>query len=204
MMNDTTRRLHVRQAEPRDADALFEICLRTADSGTDATALYSDPKLPGYIWAAPYGALEPDFAFVLDDGERAVGYVLAVPDTAAFEARLERDWWPAVRKAVATLAPKAALDAGALGRIAKPEAHLPWLAEHYPAHLHINVLPEAQSGGWGRRLIETELDALRRAGVRGVHLGVSPTNERAKGFYAHLGFDDISRDGRVIYAKRLA
>ena len=83
-------------------------------------------------------------------------------------------------------------------------AHLAWLAEHYPAHLHINVLPEAQSGGWGRRLIETELDALRRAGVRGVHLGVSPTNERAKGFYAHLGFDDISRDGRVIYAKRLA
>jgi len=57
----------IRRAEPRDIDALYEICLLTADSGVDATALYSDRKLPGYVWAAPYGELEPDFAFVLDD-----------------------------------------------------------------------------------------------------------------------------------------
>jgi len=45
----------IRRAEPRDIDALYEICLLTADSGVDATALYSDRKLPGYVWAAPYG-----------------------------------------------------------------------------------------------------------------------------------------------------
>lgn len=194
--------LHIRPATPADSDALYEICLLTADSGVDATALYSDPKLPGYVWAAPYGALEPDFAFILADGDRRLGYVIGAPDTAAFEARLERDWWPNVRKAVAGITPKAPFDEGVLERIAKPETHLAFLAEHYPAHLHINLLPDAQSGGWGRRLIETELDALRQAGVRGVHLGVSPSNERAKGFYKHVGFEDLSRDSKVLYGMR--
>jgi len=195
--------LHIRPATPADSDALYEICLLTADSGKDASALYSDRKLPGYVWAAPYGALEPDFAFMLADGDRALGYVIAAPDTAAFEARLEREWWPTVRQAVAGKVAKAPLDQGVLDRIATPEKHLAFLAEHYPAHLHINLLPDVQSGGWGRRLIETELDALRRAGVRGVHLGVSPTNDRAKGFYSHVGFEDLSRDGKVLYGMRL-
>lgn len=199
MTNETNSGLHIRKADTSDRDALYEICLRTADSGADASALYSDPRLPGYIWAAAYGELEPDFAFVLTEDVARLGYVIGTPDTAAFEARLERDWWPAVRKAVAGRVPRAPSDAAALSRIATPEKHSEWLLERYPAHLHINLLPGAQSGGWGRRMIGTELDALRRAGARGVHLGVSPTNERAKGFYSHIGFTDISRDGKVLY-----
>jgi len=195
--------LSIRQARPADRDALFEICLRTADSGVDATALFSDPKLPGYVWAVPYAVLEPDFAFVLARGDRAIGYVVAAPDTVAFERRLETEWWPEVRRAVAGHVASRRLDAGTLERINTPEAHGEWLAADYPAHLHINILPEAQGGGWGRRLIETELDALRRAGIRGVHLGVSPYNERAKGFYRHVGFTDISRGDDVLFAMKL-
>ena len=52
-------------------------------------------------------------------------------------------------------------------------------------------------------MIETELDALRRAGVKGVQLGVSPTNIRAKTFYEHLGFTDISLPGYVTFAMPL-
>ncbi|MGN6684798.1 MAG: GNAT family N-acetyltransferase [Devosia sp.] len=192
----------IRRAEPRDAEALYEICLLTADSGVDASALYSDRRMPGYIWAAPYGKFEPDFAFVLADGDRVVGYVVGTPDTVAFEARLERDWWPKVRQAVAGMTPQKPFDEGVLRRIAAPEKHDIALSE-YPAHLHINLLPEAQSGGWGRRMIDTELDALRRAGAKGVQLGVSPSNERAKGFYAHVGFTDISGPGHVTYAMKL-
>ena len=68
--------------------------------------------------------------------------------------------------------------------------------------MHINLLPHVQASGWGRRMIDTELAALRAHGVAGVHLGVSPANEPAKGFYRHLGFEDISRDGKVIFGMR--
>lgn len=202
MTNEPRAAYRIRRFEPHDMAALYEICLLTADSGVDASALYSDRRLPGYIWSAPYGALEPDFAFLLADGDRVLGYVVAAPDTVAFEARLERDWWPKVRAEVAGMTPQKPLDEGVLRRIATPERHETALQD-YPAHLHINLLPEAQSGGWGRRMIETELDALRRAGVSGVQLGVSPDNERAKGFYAHVGFTDISGPGHVTYAMTL-
>ena len=47
-------------------------------------------------------------------------------------------------------------------------------AEDYPAHLHIDLLPEVQGQGWGRLLIATLVDALRERGVagtapRGIH-----------------------------------
>lgn len=195
----------IRRTKPADLPAIYEICLKTADAGVDASALYSDPQMPGTIWAAPYAVLEPEFAFVLGDGDRpALGYVLAVPDTAAFDRRLEAEWWPEARRRFAGFVPRNETEVGALERILTPESRAGELLEQYPAHLHINLLPEAQGGGWGRRLIETELDALRQAGVKGVHLGVSPTNERAKGFYRALGFTDVSRDGRVIFAMSLS
>lgn len=199
----TVSGLLIRHARPADRDALFEICLRTADSGTDATALFSNPKLPGYVWAVPYATLEPDFAFVLTRDDRTIGYVVAAPDTAAFTRRLEAEWWPEVRRTVADHVASRPLDANALAHINTPERDDPALARDYPAHLHINILPEAQLGGWGRRLIATELDALARAGVRGVRLGVSPANERAKGFYRHVGFTDISRGDGVLFAMKL-
>jgi ribosomal protein S18 acetylase RimI-like enzyme len=52
-------------------------------------------------------------------------------------------------------------------------------------------------------MVEVELAALKAAGVAGVYLGVAPNNERAKGFYRHLGFEDVSRNGRVSFAARL-
>jgi ribosomal protein S18 acetylase RimI-like enzyme len=52
-------------------------------------------------------------------------------------------------------------------------------------------------------MIGTELQALRSRGVGAVHLGVDPNNERAKGFYRHLGFSEFERDGSVAFAIRI-
>jgi ribosomal protein S18 acetylase RimI-like enzyme len=204
-MPSTPTGLHIRKATVADTEALFDICLKTADAGADATGLYSDARLPGYIWAVPYGVLEPDFAFVLADaGEVPLGYVVGAPDSLGFAARLEGEWWPQVREETARLVPGSAADEVALAHIAHPprpddEA----LMAEYPAHLHINLLPGAQSSGWGRRLIEAEIQALRAHGSPGVHLGVSPRNLRAQGFYSHVGFTDISRNGHILFGMRL-
>ncbi|TSD87610.1 GNAT family N-acetyltransferase [Mycobacterium sp. KBS0706] len=202
-MTATAADRRIRRATRDDTAALSEICLKTAASGDDASTLYGDPRLPGYVWSVPYLKFAPDFAFVLVEDGRTIGYVLAAPDTAAFAERLEQDWWPQVRRDIAGFEPTRPRDAEILERIARPESHADWLLAEYPAHLHINILPQAQSGGWGRRMIETELAALKAAGITGVHLGVAPDNERAKGFYRHLGFTDVSRDGHAIFAMRL-
>ena len=56
----------IRPYHPEDLDGLYDICLKTGDTGEDATGLYDDPKLLGHLYAAPYAVLEPDLTFVLE------------------------------------------------------------------------------------------------------------------------------------------
>jgi ribosomal protein S18 acetylase RimI-like enzyme len=187
----------IRNARPEDREALFRVCLLTADAGEDASGLYSDPDYPGLVWSVPYLDFAPDHAFVLDHDGAVLGYVVGTPDTAAYERKLDEVWWPALARTYAGRQPKARLDPVVLDRIAIPVHSDPALVARYPATLHINLLPPAQSGGWGRRLIEAELNSLRIAGAPAVHLGVSLTNDRAMGFYRHVGFDEITRGSAV-------
>lgn len=186
-----------RPASPADRAALYRVCLETADSGADATALYRDPLLVGHVYAGPYLTFEPDFAFVLEDGGGVCGYVLGALDTAAFEARLEREWWPALRGRYAD-------PADVPPDLRTPDERLAHLIHHpprqdpavlaaYPSHLHIDLLPRAQGSGQGRRMLERLFAALRAAGSPGVHLGVGGRNTRAQGFYRHVGFRELAR-----------
>jgi len=187
--------VHVRSYRDEDLPRLYEICLRTAAAGEDATDLVSDPRLFGDVYAAPYAALEPERAFVVDDGAgAAVGYVLGALDTRAFEERCEASWWPALRARHPLGSAGDDLDGLLIGMIHGPHlAEEDTLREH-PSHLHIDLLPEVQGGGWGRRLMERLHDALRAEGSPGVHLGVSTRNRRAIGFYHHLGYVELGAD----------
>jgi len=178
-----------------DDDALYDICLRTGADGDDATDLVSDPRLLGSVYVGPYLALAPGLAFVLADGEHVLGYVLGALDTVEFEAACRRSWWPALR-AQHPLAPppSGAVDAELVAHIHAPPTTPRAITSIYPSHLHIDLLPAAQGAGWGRALIETLRSALAAAGSPGVHLGVSPANTRAIGFYRRLGFVVVAAD----------
>ncbi|MFC8599095.1 GNAT family N-acetyltransferase [Isoptericola sp. NPDC057191] len=175
---------------PADRDALYDVCLRTGDSGQDATDLYQDGDLLGHVYLGAYLALEPDLARVLrrTDGT-AVGYCVATASTTEFERSCEETWWPPLRSRLAVPAPDdESPDAHLLRAIHSPaRSEAAWLAQ-YPAHLHIDLLPEAQGGGAGRRVLEAVLEAVTDAGAPGIHLGVGGRNLRAIGFYEHLGF----------------
>ena len=196
---------HIRPYEPRDLDRLYDICLRTGAAGDDATHLVGDPMLFGHLYAAPYGVLEPEHALVLDDGTgTAVAYVLGAVDTRAFEARCEAEWWPSLRA-------RHPIGSGAndLDELLITMLHEPHLADgrvltRYPSHLHIDLLPEVQNRGWGRRLMAAMEELLSSAGSHGIHFGTSTRNERAIAFYRHLGYDELGSDGFSIdFARRL-
>ncbi|MFI6519728.1 GNAT family N-acetyltransferase [Spirillospora sp. NPDC050679] len=179
-----------------EVDRLYEICVRTAAAGQDATEMFDDPRLPGDIFVGPYLRYAPDLAWVLARAdESASGYVLGVADTISFEETLEREWWPALRdRRNGEPVREDTADAQARKWIAHPRTTPTEIASEYPAHLHIDLLPEAQGGGNGSRLIHTLLAALRTRGVRGVHLGVGKANTRAIGFYRHLGFENLAEE----------
>ena len=117
--------------------------------------------------------LDPDFAFVLDDGHQAVGYVVGTPDTAAFAREYRERWIPrlAGRYPVPPV-PPVTPDERMIALHYWPERLLwPGLPE-YPAHLHIDLLPDFQAAGHGRRLMAAFCDAVARAGAAGVHVTV--------------------------------
>lgn len=196
--------MSIRRFEPGDEAAAYRVCLRTGDGGGDATGLYDDPDLLGHLYLGAYLKLAPEFAFVVaDDGGDVLGYCVGVPDTLDFERRCEQLWWPALRERYART-PARASDARLVERIRHPYRANPEVAREYPAHLHIDLLPQAQGQGHGRALMLRLLTELTEAGVPGVHLGVAARNLRAIAFYERLGFATIERDARGrLMARRL-
>lgn len=182
----------IRPYRPDDLDAVYDICIRTADDGNDARGEYSADTLVGDVFAAPYVVLEPEHAHILDDGAgNAVGYILGTADTPRFVERYRDEWVP-VAAARYGDDPR---DQQMLGWLRDPERMLaPELAD-YPAHLHIDLLPEWQGKGFGRGLMDAFRAGLRAAGVRRMHLTMSPTNDAARAFYRKLGFTEIAVAG---------
>ena len=109
--------VRVRGYLPDDVDALYQICLQTADSGEDATALFRDGNLPGHVYVGPYVTFEPSLAFVAEDAAGIGGYIVATLDSRAFDRRMEQSWWPALRARYPKPSPDAAK------RLSLPEQH---------------------------------------------------------------------------------
>jgi len=184
----------IRNVDPGDLDALYRIALATGDSGADAERLYRDPKLVGHLYAAPYAALEPEFALVVEDAAGVGGYIVGALDTLAFEARLETEWFPSLRREYAD--PTGDPTHWKLDQVRAYQIHHPRppparVTEPYPSHLHINLLPHLQGRGLGQALIDAWIARTAAAGSRGLHLGVSPVNHRAIRFYRAYGLEEF-------------
>lgn len=180
----------IRSYRPADRTDVYEVCRRTAAAGGDATGIYSDDDLLPDIFAGPYLEFEPELAFVADTGERVAGYVLAASDTRSFVEWYATEWLPTLARfnhVVPSVTPEDAIVhlGYSPGRMLIPEL------DEYPAHLHIDLLPELQGQGLGRELIRTLLAALRERGIRNVHLGVDAANLGARAFYDRLGFREL-------------
>jgi ribosomal protein S18 acetylase RimI-like enzyme len=151
---------------------------------------------------------EPSLAFVAEDAAGVGAYIVGALDSRAFEKRLEAEWWPALRRRYPAPPSEFPPDQWTPDQRAAGFIHVPLtvpdeLAEDYPSHLHINMVPRLQSGGLGRQLMDTLMRALREQGSVGLHFFVQPANQRAVGFYRHLGFTVISAQDPVIFAMDL-
>lgn len=181
----------IRDCTPADAPALNYICLKTGDSGADATALFKDPDLVGLYYAAPYAIIEPASGFVLTHAGEPCGYILGAKDTLAFRERCERDYFPPLR-AKYPLPPASDLshDANMIRAIHRG-IDMNEVFKDYPAHLHIDIMPVAQKHGFGRKLMEAFLARMKSNAVKGVHLGVGAKNLNAIAFYERMGFHRV-------------
>ncbi|OJT10559.1 hypothetical protein TRAPUB_12997 [Trametes pubescens] len=195
----TTGDVYVREVRPTDSLALNRICLLTGAAGQSAEHLHTFGELIGLVYAEPYAHLPAAFGFVMVDptkDDQVVGYVLGSYDTQTFEQHAADEWFPRVR-AKYSLPPET--NAGAteadkryIAILHNPQRSPQAAVAYSPAHLHIDMLPEYQRKGWGRKLIARAITYLREErGLKKLWLGLDTKNDGAKRFYERLGFTEL-------------
>ncbi len=191
METSNNEKIEIRSYLPSDLESLYKICLLTAKSGKEATQIYTDPKLVGHFYAAPYAILEPELTFIATLDGKPSGYILGTKNSADFRNKTEEKWFPDLRKKYPL--PKDdddSADANIIRLIHKgyffKEGH-----HDYPAHLHINLLPITQGKGLGKEIMLTFIHKLKELNVTALHLEVGKKNIQAIGFYRKMGFHEI-------------
>ncbi|TBU49589.1 acyl-CoA N-acyltransferase [Dichomitus squalens] len=191
--------VYVREARPADQSALNRICLLTGDAGNSAEHLHKYGELIGTVYADPYVSLPTTWGFVMVDpakDDAVVGYILGSYDTRAYERHAQDEWWPRVRAKYA-YPPEAnegatEADVRFLNVLHNPPRAAQAQVDYSPAHMHIDILPEYQRQGWGRRLIGRAAEYLReKHGLERLWLGIDPRNEAARRFYERLGYKEL-------------
>jgi len=183
--------LIIRPYKNSDLPRLYEICLKTGDSGKDATELFKDPMLLGHFYSAPYAVIHPELTFILADDDIPIGYILGTNDSESFRQRTEKDWFPPLRiKYPLPDESDNTTDARIIRLIHKGYIPRPELIS-FPAHLHIDILPEGQGKGLGKKLVETFCSRLIEMKTPALHLEVGKRNTDAIKFYEKIGFQLI-------------
>ena len=180
-------------------DMVYEICLKTGNSGKGAEHLHNDPMILGHIYAGPYIDLEPESAFLLKDKLGVCGYIIGAIDTETFFNKVKSEWLPTLQKIYTEPLESSkpwSKDEECIHLLFHPETPLD--LPEYPSHLHIDLLPRAQGQGSGKKMMDYFLNHMRERGSKGLHLGLGIQNYRAFNFYKKYGMTELNRDSDSI------
>lgn len=136
-----------------DLAAVRKLMCDTAIMGSPIDSQCADRELIADYFTQYYCRHIPDWIWVLEHRGRLVGYLMGCPDTRMFQQQTARDY-PAILLRVlrrgSFFRPGSAgflwrTIGDILGKVVRGEA-LDYFDPQYPAHAHLNVLPEGRSG----------------------------------------------------------
>ncbi len=185
-------RMEIRPYKPNDKENVRFVCLnsdgpcKSSKRGINfALAVYCDYYIEN----------EPENCFVAtDENDKAIGYIISTENFDKFKEIYIKDYYTRIKKW------EYRRRKSALRAIASQEKY----KEEYPAHLHIDILPEYQHMGLGRKLMDKLCDNLRNKGVKGVMFTVWHKNYNAIKFYEKYGFQLIeTKETTLVYGMKL-
>lgn len=169
--------LSIRKYEPKDFEGVRFTCLNS--EGEEIKGNFGEFVLNTFC--DYYIEKEPENCFVLDCDGKAVGYIICTEDYDRYKEIFDREYLP-LNKNLGDDLYKWAEESTILQNKHKAD---------YPAHLHIDILPEFHRQGWGGKLLNALFAHLRSKGVKGVMLTTGTDNINAGNFYKKYGFTQI-------------
>jgi GNAT superfamily N-acetyltransferase len=192
----------IRQCEKKDDDEILNVCYKTGFMGEDllATGRFNDVKLFGYLFCLYYPHYEKEHCFVAvntEESDKVIGYILGTDNTLRqrMDIALKMGWRILLRLIFITIL-KYRESANAVLFFIRSADHSDYpnnFYKDYPAHLHINILPEYQHLGIGTMLIDKFEEHMRKSSIRGIHLRTSNKNIKAIPFYIKKGYTLIHK-----------
>lgn len=189
----------VRKFTPADRHAIEDICYQTGFMGDSAGRFWKHKPSFVEIWVSPYIDLEPNSLFVAVKDGKIAGYLTGCLDTSS-GPQLEALMMATIARHKLFFRPGTAgfLFRAMLDNLRdRQKASGELLDQRWPAHLHINLLPEARGTGLGSDLMEAWLAQLRQCAVPGCHLSTILENRRAVGFFERKGFQKYGQPAPI-------
>ena len=183
--------MKIRSYQLKDYERMHKICFETSsgfDSEKGRIALYA-------TYCDYYIKEEPNSCFVaVNEDDEAIGYVICAPDDERYQKIFNEKYAPVLRKA----SPKRYFFYFVNEKLCAKIKKL------YPAHLHIDILPEGQRMGLGTMLMDTLISYLKENGVKGVYLVCGASNKKGVSFYRKYGFTEYANKfGSVTFVMKL-
>ncbi|MFT4201582.1 GNAT family N-acetyltransferase [Gordonia sp. (in: high G+C Gram-positive bacteria)] len=188
----------IRPYNASDRAELLTLARRAGESAPSESLWGHEPsELDVYL--TPYLDDEPESAFVAEADGKLVGYLVGSLGTGKVKSEDDR-MTAAIAQYRLFLIPsvvrfllRAAVDSmrnrgRSAGELDDPR---------WPAHLHINVAPEARGTGAAGELVAAFVDHARESGCPGIYLQTLVENERATRFFTRHGFEPHGDAPRV-------
>lgn len=183
----------MRPYRPADRAAVRRICFETGYMGEPVSWQWRDAESFADLFCGWYTDHEPASALVVELDGDVVGYLLGCRDSRAV-APPSVDMRKHLLRRGLLLRPGTAMvlwrSIGDL-TVAAARRRDPATGardRRWPAHLHIDLLPEARGTGMGRALVQRWLDELRADDVAGCHVETWAENRGAIAFFEAMGF----------------
>ncbi len=182
--------MFVRKYSLEDKKDVQFVCLNS--EGNEVTGNLGEFVL--HTFCDYYLEHEPYNCFVLDDNGKAVGYIICTEDYDNYKKIFDSEYMP-LNEPLGDDLYKWGTESTVLQNKYKAD---------YPAHLHIDILPEYHRQGWGGKLLSALFEHLRSKGVKGVMLTAGAGNVNAGNFYKKYGFETLEIMGDdVAFAMKL-
>ncbi len=182
--------ISVRKYEKKDAEGVRFACLNSEGEEIKGNV----GRFVLHTFCDYYIEKEPENCFVLDCDGKAVGYIICTENYDRYKEIFDKEYLP-LNKGLGDDLYKWAEDSTILQNKHKND---------YPAHLHIDILPEFHRQGWGGKLLNTLFEHLKNKGIKGVMLTTGSDNVNACNFYKKYGFTQVEILGTdVAYGMKL-
>lgn len=189
----------IRKCTHDDLAEIADICYKTGFMGEDLTGngRFNDKILFSYLFCVYYPIYEIDNCFVaLDKTEdNIIGYIIGSENTFKQEEAFMRKMIPKIALRMCTYTiffhPESFKAVLLFMRGLDLKDIKGTVYSKYPAHLHINILPEYQKLGIGSALLKTFELHMKNKKVSGIHIWTSNQNIKAVPFYRKHGYEII-------------